>query len=127
MPTKGIMPDYPTGNILHCDVTLVITYVGGKTSVEPSRRISLSCPLPVPGLGLNGIPLAVAALRATREKIWAEAKKIIAEMEKKPGLDWVGFQKVEYQTDKTDSPFTTGFIRTHISGAPGHTDIPSEF
>ncbi|NLI77900.1 MAG: hypothetical protein GX442_15860 [Candidatus Riflebacteria bacterium] len=35
------MPDYPIGTVRVCDVTLMITFVGGQTSIEPSRRRNL--------------------------------------------------------------------------------------
>ncbi|HOT28997.1 MAG TPA: hypothetical protein PLU72_12495 [Candidatus Ozemobacteraceae bacterium] len=126
-PKNRMFPNYPTGETLHCDITLEIYFVGGTSSVEPSKRLSVSCRLPPPGLGLNGIPMAIEELRRARALLWEEAKKIIYEYEKKPKVDWVRLKKVEYQTNKTEPIFTTSFIRTNISGAPGHTSIPSDF
>lgn len=127
MNGKSVILDYPIGDVLYCDLTLEVIFVGGNTSVEPSRRISFPCRLPPPGLGIAGIPVAVGELKRVRAQMWEDAKKIIAEYEKKPKVDWVRFHKVEYQTNKADPIFTTAFIRKFISGEPGHTQIPSEF
>lgn len=126
-PQKGVMPDYPTGNTLYCDVTLEVVYVGGTSSVEPSQQIVFPCTLPPPGLGVAGIPIAIGELKKLRVLMWGEAKKMVAAFENKPKVDWVRFHKVQYQTDKTDPIFTTDFIRKFVLADQGHSDIPADF
>lgn len=127
MRANGILPNYPIGNTLICDITLEIIYVGGTSSIEPSKQIVSPCNLPPPGLGVNGIPLAIGEIKKARKTLWDGAKKMVAEYEKNPKVDWVRFHKVQYQTNKTDPTFTTNFIRKFVSSESGSTDIPSDF
>ncbi len=110
-----------------CDVTLMITFVGGQTSIEPARRLTWACRLPPPGLGPSGVPLAMEELKKARAELWEGVRKIIGELEKNPRVDWVSFHKVEYQTNLTEPVFTTSFIRKLVAGSPGHSSIPSDF